>query len=398
MSNVKIFTDNVEQEAISQIATLVKQPAFENSKIRIMPDVHAGTGCVIGFTANLGNKVIPNIVGVDIGCGMLCCVLGKIDIDLSLLDYTIRKTIPSGRNVNETYKPTLILEPLTKPVRDALNDKERILCSIGTLGGGNHFIEIDEDSDGVKYLIIHTGSRNLGTQVAKYYQNLAISNLTGRNRNNEAQKNLIARLKREGKSRSIEAMIKQFKEDSERFNPAIPKELCYLEGEDAQHYLHDMYICQRFARRNRKEIAQRITNFLRITTLFSFGTVHNYIDPISGIVRKGAVSAKLDEKLLIPMNMRDGCLICTGKGNADWNYSAPHGAGRAMSRTEAREHLDLKEYKEQMNGIFTTSVSEKTIDEAPMAYKPMQEILENIKDTVTVNKVIRPIYNFKAEE
>ena len=398
MSNVKIFTDNVEQEAINQIATLVKQPAFENSKIRIMPDVHAGTGCVIGFTANLGNKVIPNIVGVDIGCGMLCCVLGKIDIDLSLLDYTIRKTIPSGRNVNETYKPTLILEPLTKPVRDALNDKERILCSIGTLGGGNHFIEIDEDSDGVKYLIIHTGSRNLGTQVAKYYQNLAISNLTGRNRNNEAQKNLIARLKREGKSRSIEAMIKQFKEDSERFNPAIPKELCYLEGEDAQHYLHDMYICQRFARRNRKEIAQRITNFLRITTLFSFGTVHNYIDPISGIVRKGAVSAKLDEKLLIPMNMRDGCLICTGKGNADWNYSAPHGAGRAMSRTEAREHLDLKEYKEQMNGIFTTSVSEKTIDEAPMAYKPMQEILENIKDTVTVNKVIRPIYNFKAEE
>lgn len=390
MSDLKIFTDNIEPEALSQVYTLIKQPAFQNCKIRIMPDVHAGAGCVIGFTADLGDKVIPNIVGVDIGCGMLTIELGNIDIDLEKLDNIIHQYIPSGRNVNLNINSSFNkLKSLY--CYDRLRDVVRIENSIGTLGGGNHFIELDTDLDGNKFLIVHTGSRNLGKQVAEIYQNIAIENI---NFNKLERQELINRLKCEGKENQIEAVL-----NSLPLIDKIPKELCYLTGSYREHYLHDMKICQEYASLNRKIIQLTILENMGIYKYYyEFETVHNYIDHNTNIVRKGAVSAKQGELLLIPINMRDGCIIGTGKGNDDWNQSAPHGAGRIMSRSRAKELLSMSEYENTMNGIFTTSVNQSTIDEAPMAYKPMREIIENIKDTVEIMKIIKPIYNFKASE
>lgn len=397
MSDLKIFTDNIEPEALNQIYTLIKQPAFENCKVRIMPDVHAGAGCVIGFTADLGDKVIPNIVGVDIGCGMRVVKLGKIDIDFEKLDKAIRKSFPSGRNVHEGR--CLKFDKLQDLYcyRD-LKDTKRLERSLGTLGGGNHFVEIDTDEEGIKYLIIHSGSRNLGKQVAKYYQNLAIEIMSGKDKLYEMQEKLIADYKSQGRKKEIEKAIKEL---HRKFNPnplGIPKELCYLTGKYRNQYLHDMQICQEFAVKNRAAMTDAILNEMEWKALDSFETIHNYIEIESNMVRKGAISAKENEKLLIPINMRDGCIIGLGKGNEEWNCSAPHGAGRLMSRSKAKELVSLEEFEESMKGIYTTSVNQLTIDESPMVYKPIEEIIENIKDTVEIVKIIKPIYNFKASE
>lgn len=396
MYDLKIFTDNVDPKALDQIYTLVKQPAFEGCKVRIMPDVHAGAGCVIGFTADLGDKVIPNIVGVDIGCGMLTVMLGNIDIDFGKLDEVIRERVPSGRNV---HTAPLMEDYRLYDLRCARNIKDlpRIMCSIGTLGGGNHFIEVDRDEDGNKYLVIHTGSRNLGKQVAEYYQNLAIENLHGRGKLREAEQKLIAEYKAAGRQREIEAAVSALRKE---FCPAgsVPKDLCYLEGADRYDYLNDMGICQRFASLNRSVIADILLLAMGWMARSSFETVHNYIELGTDLVRKGAISARKGERLLIPINMRDGCILGRGKGHPDWNYSAPHGAGRIMSRSAAKASITLDEFRDAMSGVFTTSVSEATIDESPMAYKSIDDILRFIGDTVTVDKIIKPLYNFKAAD
>lgn len=397
MADLKIFTENIEYEALDQIYTLVKQPAFADCKVRIMPDVHAGAGCVIGFTADLGDKVIPNIVGVDIGCGMLTIELGNIEINLADLDAAIRKRIPSGRNVHEGRCVRFDELKQLRCYRN-LKDTKRLERSIGTLGGGNHFIEIDTDFDDVKYLIIHSGSRNLGKQVAEYYQNLAVEIMQGKDELYTMQEKLIVEYKAQGRRQEIQKAIAEL---HRKFNPnplGIPKDLCYLTGKYREDYLHDMGICQRFAMSNRREIANAILDEMGLDALDVFETIHNYIEFGSNMVRKGAISAKSGEKLLIPINMRDGCIIGIGKGNEDWNCSAPHGAGRIMSRSKAKEVVSLDEFEESMKGIYTTSVNQSTIDESPMVYKPIDEIVENIQDTVEILKIIKPIYNFKASD
>lgn len=426
MKNLKIFTDNIEQEAIDQIDLLLEQEAFKDSKVRIMPDVHAGKGCVIGFTGDLGDKVIPNIVGVDIGCGMLCVELGNIELDLEKLDKIIREYVPSGFNVNEERKCKFIELQELKCYRE-LRDTKRLERSIGTLGGGNHFIEVDVDEDNNKYLVIHTGSRNLGKQVAEYYQELAnqlcnynISEYKAR------QKELIEEYKQQGRKQEIQTALAELKKEYQVSKNKVLKDLAYLEGQYREDYLHDMKICQRFAVLNREEIAMEIlqtyfndrgdgfidfhdnqilinlfdTNIGHMghAILPAFETIHNYISFEDNIVRKGAISAKKGEKVLIPMNMRDGCIIAIGKGNDDWNQSAPHGAGRIMSRMKAKETFKMEDYKDSMKDVYTTSVSEETIDEAPFVYKPMEEIIDNIGDTVDIIKIIKPIYNFKASD
>lgn len=404
MKNLKIFTQNIEQEALDQINTLMEQPAFSDCKVRIMPDVHAGAGCVIGFTADLGDKVIPNIVGVDIGCGMLTVKLGKIDIDYKKLDATIRARVPSGRNVHNQLIPTWLIGVSRGLIdqlfcKHELRNRSWLERSIATLGGGNHFIEIDEGNDGTKYLVIHTGSRNIGKQVAEYYQSVAVKRLYAKKDERAA---IIARCKAEGRERDIQTELSNlaFKQST-----GVPKDLCYLEDVDRHMYLHDMKICQDFARCNREFIAARIIEGMGWDKKFGppkdtmfFHTIHNYIEFETNMVRKGAISAKKGEKLLIPINMRDGCIVGVGKGNDDWNQSAPHGAGRIMSRSKARETVSLDAFRESMDGIFTTSVGADTLDEAPMVYKPMEEIIENIKDTVDILEIIKPVYNFKASE
>jgi tRNA-splicing ligase RtcB len=398
MSDLKIFTDLVEPEAIEQINKLIEQDVFKDCKIRIMPDVHTGVGCVIGFTADLGDKVIPNIVGVDIGCGMLTVKLGKTDIDLDKLDRIIRKYIPYGKNVHDSRFVKFDKLKDLYCYRE-LKDTKRIERSIGTLGGGNHFIEVDIDTEDNKYLIIHSGSRNLGKQVAIYYQNLAIDLMRGKDEILEKQKKLIEEYKNLGKKKDIQKAIKELHKTFKARELNIPKELCYLKGEYREQYLHDMKICQEYASLNRRTMSNLIIdNYSGLKVQESFETIHNYIDHKSNIVRKGAISAKKGEKLLIPINMKDGCIIGIGKGNEDWNCSAPHGAGRLMSRTKAKETLNLEDYQETMMGIYSTCIDFSTIDEAPMAYKPIESIIDNIKDTVEIISIIKPIYNFKASE
>lgn len=396
MADLKIFTKHIEEEALKQIEMLIAQPAFQDCKIRIMPDVHAGKGCVIGFTADLGDKVIPNIVGVDIGCGMRTVELGKIHIDFEKLDRVIREKIPYGPNVNE--EPCIPFNLKELRCYDHLHDIDRLERSCGSLGGGNHFIEIDEDIDGNKYLVIHTGSRNLGKQVADYYQSIAIENLNGREKFKEVSKKLVDDYKASGREKEIAEALKELKKSFES-TISIPNELCYLTGTCRDNYLHDMHYCQFFAYMNRYEIAQRIIIEMGWywSAFSSFDTIHNYIDT-RRIVRKGAISAMKGERVLIPMNMRDGCIIGIGKGNPDWNYSAPHGAGRVLSRAKAKEFISLDEYKTSMEGIYSTSVDISTIDESPMAYKSMDEIIKNIGETVDIERIIKPIYNFKAGE
>ncbi len=398
-NNAKVFTDNIEKEAIEQLRELCNQPFIEGCKVRIMPDTHKGSGCVIGFTADLGDKVIPNIVGVDIGCGMLTVSLGKIDIDLEILDEIINKYIPSGKNTHEGR--TVKFEKLQelKCFRSLRNSK-RIERSIGTLGGGNHFIEVDKGEDGNLYLVIHSGSRNLGTQVADLYQNLAIDLCAGKEDYFIKRDEIIRMFKEQGRRKEIEKELKKLKKQYDELMPSYPRDLCFLMGKYREEYLHDMNICQEYATLNRNVMGEIILNKLLgkgLKEFESFTTIHNYINFKDNIIRKGSVSAYEGEKLLIPINMRDGSLICIGKGNEDWNYSAPHGAGRIMSRTKAKEKINYEEYKKAMEGIYSTSVTEETIDEAPMAYKSMKEIIENISESVDVIGIIKPIYNFKAQ-
>lgn len=399
-STAKVFTDIMEESAAIQIETLCNQPFTQNSKIRIMPDVHAGAGCVIGFTANLGEMVIPNIVGVDIGCGMLTVDMGKDTFPFAQLDAAIRQHVPSGKMV---HGGRMVRFPALAHLHcyRELKDTKRIARSIGTLGGGNHFIEVDTDDAGRQYLIIHTGSRNLGKQVADYYQNLSYSLLCGKDKLFAAQKVLIAEYKAAGRKLELTEAIKALRNNFKETETGIPKELCYVTGEYRQMYLHDMAICQEFATLNRKTIANILLHnlfgkFLKDYTHFE--TVHNYIDLTGNIVRKGAVSAKEGELLLIPVNMRDGSLICVGKGNEEWNCSAPHGAGRLFSRTKARELFSLQEFQESMQGVFTTSVGQQTLDECPMAYKGMEDIVKYIGPTAEIVKITKPVYNFKASE
>lgn len=394
--DLKVFanTESLDPKAVAQVYDLLKQEAFSTAKVRIMPDAHQWAGCVIGFTADLGDKVIPNVVGVDIGCGVFVAELGKIKINYQKLDNSIRQLIPSGFEVNtrltieEETTSKNIIDKLK--IKDKLRDYNRLVNSIASLGGGNHFIEIDRDNEGNKYLIIHTGSRNLGKQVADYYQKLAIKTINQGAREQEVNK-IINKLKQEGREKEISQALKVI-----TLQTKISNDLAYLEGQNREDYLHDMRLCQEFAYYNRKYIAKRIKNAVYWEFISTFESIHNYIGN-DNIVRKGAISAYKDEKVIIPINMQDGCIIGIGKGNEDWNYSAPHGAGRILSRAQARKQLDLNQFTEDMKFIYTTSVNEATLDESPRAYKPIEHILDFINDTVEIYKLIKPTYNFKAK-
>lgn len=363
-AEAKVFTKNIEPGATRQVVELLNQDFVKGSTIRIMPDVHEGMGCVIGFTADMGDKVIPNIVGVDIGCGMLTVSLGQIDIDFVVLDRIINHQIPSGHNVHKNRKANFDkLKDLY--AYKQLRDVDRLYRSIGSLGGGNHFIEVGEDSNKNKYLVIHSGSRNLGTQIARIYQNQAIADCSG----------------------------------AQAKGGAYPRDLCFLTGENRKKYLHDMKICQEYATLNRRTMANIILSSLLKKNLNDFNhfeTIHNYINFKDNIIRKGAISAYKGEKVLIPLNMRDGSILGIGKGNKDWNFSAPHGAGRVLSRTEARKKLSFGEFKDSMKDVYSTSVNKQTLDESPFAYKNSDEILESIKDSVEFVDIINPLYNYKA--
>lgn len=395
--DLKIFTDNIEDKAKEQINELLQQEPFKDCKVRIMPDVHAGKGCVIGFTANLGDKVIPNLVGVDIGCGMLCVNLGKEKIDLERFDNVVKQSIPSGRNIRE-HKIDELDDILNLYCYRELKEQRKFNRALGTLGGGNHFIELDKDDDGNVYLVIHTGSRNLGKQVAEYYQNLAIELCSGKEKMLEEKERIIKEYKEQGRKEEIQGAIKELYQRYKDNTPDLPKDLCYLTGKYRDMYLHDMEICQRYASLNRKNIALEILRNYVILAEEQFETIHNYINFEDNIIRKGSIRANKGEKVIIPINMRDGSIIAIGKGNEDWNNSAPHGAGRIMSRLKAKELINLDDFKKSMEGVYSTSVTENTLDEAPFVYKPMQEIIDNIKDTVDIVKIIKPIYNFKAQD
>lgn len=397
--DVKIFASTVEPEVHGQIYRLMSVGAFRDAKIRIMPDTHTGVGCVIGFTANLGDKVVPNLVGVDIGCGMLVQCLGHVDTDLPALDRFIREHIPAGKSVNEV-QGTRVEFPELEDMRmyRHLRNITHLQSSIGSLGGGNHFIELDKDSAGNVYLVIHSGSRNLGQQVCKYYQKLAIEQCNKHSADISREiKATIAQLKAEGRQKESSKAIKEIKEKYGCMD-RVPADLCYLTGELRDDYLHDMAICQEFARRNREEIARRIFKHIGWAGEWGFHTVHNYIDFTDNIIRKGAIRCRREEMVIIPLNMRDGSILAKGRGNEDWNCSGPHGAGRLMSRSKAKESISMKEFKDSMKGIYTTSVNKNTIDESPMAYKDSNEIINAIKDTVDIVDIIKPIYNFKASE
>lgn len=403
----------VEVEAIDQIRRMCDYEFTEGSKIRIMPDVHAGKGCTIGTTMTIVDKAVPNVVGVDIGCGMLTINIGKDDIDFTKLDEAAH-FIPSGKNVWEGRKEHFDLEAL-RCYRE-LKDTKRLERSLGTLGGGNHFVEVDEAADGTKYLIIHTGSRNLGKQVAELYQRLAVDLHQGKEEYFKKRDEIIRTYKEQGRRKEIQAALKAIAWDKKE--STIPDDLCYLYGSYLEDYLHDVEICQQFAKRNREMIAEILLERTGMTGTDSFHTIHNYIDfgksfekssdeyeigneknlTTEMILRKGAIAAHAGEKVLIPINMRDGSVLAIGKGNPEWNYSAPHGAGRIMSRTKAKESLSLEEYKETMSGVYTTSVNKATLDEAPMAYKRLEDIIDVIKESVDVIDVMKPIYNFKASE
>ena len=397
--NLKVFAQTVEQEVYGQLYRLLSLDAFRDAKIRIMPDTHAGMGCVIGFTAALGDKVVPNLVGVDIGCGMFVQNLGQIDIDLPALDKFIREHIPSGSGVNE-IQGTRVEFPELKDMRmyKNLRNIDHLQSSIGSLGGGNHFIELDRDSNGNVYLVIHTGSRNLGQQVCKHYQKLAVDQCNKHSADIKREINsAIEQLKAEGRQKESSRVISEIKAKYGRIDK-VPADLCYLTGELRDDYLHDMKICQEFARRNREEIARRIFRHIKWSGKWGFHTIHNYIDFTDKIIRKGAIRCNQGEMVIIPLNMRDGSILAIGKGNEDWNFSGPHGAGRLMSRSAAKESISMKDFRDSMEGIYTTSVNKNTLDESPMAYKNANEIVEAIRDTVDVIEVIKPIYNFKASE
>ena len=381
----------VEEEAIEQIWRMCDYEFTEGSRIRIMPDVHAGKGCTIGTTMTITDKAVPNIVGVDIGCGMYTVDLGRVDIDFAKVDGAAH-FIPSGMNIWEGRQERFDLEELR--CYRSLKNTRWLERSIGTLGGGNHFIEIEEASDGTKYLVIHSGSRNLGKQVAEIYQQLAVDLNKGKETYFQQREEIIRTYKEQGRRSEIQAALKQIA--WEKREATMPEDLCYLYGTYLEDYLHDVELCQQFARRNREKIAEVLLERSGLTGGEAFHTIHNYIDTKEMILRKGAIAAHKGEKVLIPINMRDGSVLAVGRGNADWNYFAPHGAGRLMSRGKAKETLSLEDYKKTMEGIYTTSVNEATLDEAPMAYKALEDIIDVIRESVDVMEVLKPIYNFKA--
>ena len=389
----KVNTNVIEEEAIEQIRRMCDYEFTAESRIRIMPDVHAGAGCTIGTTMTVVDKAVPNIVGVDIGCGMYTVNLGKSTLDFEKLDEAAHY-IPSGMNVWEGRQERFDLQELR--CYRSLRDTKRLERSLGTLGGGNHFIEVDEAADGTKYLVIHSGSRNLGKQVAELYQRLAIDLNKGKETYFQQRDEIIRTLKEQGRRKEIQAALEQIYWDKKE--STMPEDLCFLYGEYLADYLHDVEICQRFARRNREKMAEILLERTGITGGEAFHTIHNYIDTEEMILRKGAIAAHAGEKVLIPINMRDGSVLAVGKGNEEWNYSAPHGAGRIMSRRTAKEQLSLEEYRETMKGVYTTSVNESTLDEAPMAYKSLEDIIDVIRDSVDIIDVMKPIYNFKASD
>lgn len=385
----------VEEEAVEQIRRMCDHAFTEGSRIRIMPDVHSGKGCTIGTTMTILDKAVPNVVGVDIGCGMYTAALGAVEIDLEAFDAAAH-AIPCGREVWDGRIERFDLTGL-RCYRE-LKQTKRLERSLGTLGGGNHFIEIDTAADGSKFLVIHSGSRNLGKQVAEYYQSLAVDLNAGKANHFEKRQELIRTYKEQGRRAEIQSALKQMESEWAAKEPTMPADLCYLYGSYLADYLHDVEICQQFAKRSRELMAKILLERTGLTAQSAFHTIHNYIDTSEMILRKGAISAREGELVLIPINMRDGCILARGKGNPDWNFSAPHGAGRVMSRTAARQTLDLQSYQDAMKGIYTTTVNEFTLDEAPMAYKSLDEILSVIDESVELIEVLHPIYNFKAAE
>ena len=383
----------VEETAIEQIRRMCDYALTENSKIRIMPDVHAGKGCTIGTTMTVKDKVCPNVVGVDIGCGMYTVKLAETDMNFERIDEACH-FIPSGMNVWEGRIERFNLTALR--CFRSLHDSRRLERSLGTLGGGNHFIEIDKASNGTYYLIIHSGSRNLGKQVAEIYQQLAIDLHMGKEEYFKKKDDIIRTYKAEGRRTEIQSALAELKYNFETQVLDTPEDICWLYGTYLDDYLHDVEICQQFARQSREKMAEIILNRTGMSATDAFHTVHNYIDTKEMILRKGAIAAHEGERVLIPINMRDGSVIAIGRGNPEWNFSAPHGAGRLMSRAEAKETLDLDAYKAAMQGIYTTSVNEATLDEAPMAYKSLDSIVDVVGDSVDILDVMKPVYNFKA--
>lgn len=390
-NEAKIFTDVVDNASVSQVIELCNQEFAAGSRIRLMPDIHAGAGCTVGTTMTVRDKIVPNLVGVDIGCGMEIIRIREEYIEPQKLDKLIYEKIPSGFSVRS--KPHRFLDMVDLDALCCIDhiNRPRAEKSMGTLGGGNHFIEADKDDEGHIYIVVHSGSRHLGLEVAKYYQEEGYKVL---NHSDDASlQQVIAEMKRAGKQKDIEKTVKKLKNVKQT---AVPRELAYVTGELFERYIHDMKIVQQYAALNRQAMIDEIVKGMKFHAEEQFTTIHNYIDTDNMILRKGAVSAQKGEKLLIPINMRDGSLICEGKGNEDWNCSAPHGAGRLMSRAAAKQSFTVSEFKKQMTGVYTTSVNKGTLDECPMAYKGMQDILDNIGPTAEVLKIIRPIYNFKA--
>ncbi|MGD6891951.1 RtcB family protein [Bacillus mobilis] len=386
-NEAKVFTNNVDETATGQIIDLCNQEFVKDSQIRIMPDTHAGAGCTIGTTMTIQDKIVPNLVGVDIGCGMEVAVINKKkeEINFDCVDETIRKFVPSGfriRDKEHRFSKMIDFDSVKAPY--AL---QRAQKSIGTLGGGNHFIELNEDEKGNVYIVIHSGSRNLGKQIAEYYQNFAYEQLIDVT---SMKDEIIKRLTEEGRAKEIQETLRGIQK------PKIRKELAYLEGQGFKDYMNDMNIAQKYAALNRKAMIDEIVTKMDWKITDQFTTIHNYIDMENMILRKGAISAQKDERVIIPINMRDGSIIAFGKGNPDWNFSGPHGAGRIMSRKKAKELLSLEDFQNTMTEVWTTSVVESTIDEAPMVYKPMEEIIENTKETIDIKHIIKPLYNFKA--
>lgn len=395
MNTAICYAKVVEDEAIEQIRRMCDYALTEGSRIRIMPDVHSGKGCTIGTTMTIVDKACPNIVGVDIGCGMYTLKLKANDLDFERIDEACH-FIPSGMNTWEGRKERFDLTDLR--CFRSLRDSKRLERSLGTLGGGNHFIEVDKASDGTYYLIIHSGSRNLGKQVAEIYQQLAIDLHAGKEEYFKKRDEIISTYKEAGRRAEIQTALADLKNDFEAKALLIPEDICWLYGSFLEDYLHDVEICQRFAKRSREIMAEVILERTKMEASEGFHTIHNYIDTKEKILRKGAIAAHDGEKVLIPINMRDGSVLAVGKGNPEWNYSAPHGAGRIMSRTKAKETLDMESYQNAMEGIYTTSVNEKTLDEAPMAYKSLEDIIDVIKESVDIIDIMKPVYNFKASD
>jgi len=390
------YCNLLDEDSAAQIKTVCDREEFAGCKIRIMPDVHVGIGCTIGTTMTIRDKVVPGMVGVDIGCGMETTRLAERAINFRELDTIIRKNIPCGRDIRKT-EHRLSADAALSTLRCAPHvNLERARLSIGTLGGGNHFIEIGRGSNGGLYLVVHSGSRHIGNEVAKFYQNEGHNALRG---NATFQvRETIAALKAKGKEKEIQKIMEALRKQRKPINELVPKDLAYVEGRLFKAYIHDMKVIQHFAELNRKAMTNVLLEKMNLTPVENFTTTHNYIDTQSMILRKGAVSSRAGEKLLIPVNMRYGSLICVGKGNPDWNYSAPHGAGRLMSRKKAFEVLSMDEYKSRMDGVFSTCVSRSTLDESPMAYKNADEIISQISPTADIIDHIEPLYNFKAAD